>query len=202
MTGNRDEKGFSLVELLVAVSVFTIIIIMVLSIFQNSFMVQKNAIATQEVQEGIRYALEVMSKELRSARPNVVDPSEPFWNECPYPSTLPLQANPGHMDGYNKVYNFDGGDNVLYFRNKEGDCVYYYLNNTDKRIYINKGTVDLPITPDNVEIEDFSIFVQGDFVPDYPRYQENVTFSIKLKSEIEDISNIRIQTSITSRAYQ
>lgn len=204
MIGNniKNNHGFSLLEMLVSVGIFVVITMLVLEIFQNSILVQKQAIVTQEVQEGIRYALEVMSKELRSARNNVEDPTVEIptnWNECPYPTgTAP--SNPGNLDGKHKVYNFDVDDSVLYFRNKDDKCVYYFLDN--KRIFIDRDGVELPITPSNVEVKNFSAVIEDDLVGSSPLNQANVTISIELDGETEDFSNIRLQTSITARNYQ
>ena len=191
----KDNKGFSLLEMLVSVSVFVILILMVTSIFQNSMLVQKNAVATQEVQEGIRYALELMSKELRSSVTNLADPSDPASDSCDLilPPTLPT----------NRIFNYDAGQ--LYFRNKEGDCVNYYLG-SDDRIHIERvlggSVLDLPITPENVRVIDFNVVIEDNLINQlFANQQAKATLSFLLESETEDYATMNLQTTIVSRTY-
>jgi prepilin-type N-terminal cleavage/methylation domain-containing protein len=191
MTGDKRQKtypeGFSLIEMVVSVAIFVFVILMVTSIFQNSIFVQKNAIATQNVQEGIRYAMEVMSKELRSATVNINT-----IDNCPYPFIAGAVTN--------KVYNFDAIDGVLYFRNRLGVCTYYYLSGGTLRI--RRGTVDLPITPRHIQVSNFRAIIEDDLVEAFHSVQPNVTLSMDVKSDLDNFSNIKIQTTISSRHYE
>ncbi len=191
----KDNKGFSLLEMLVSVSVFVILILMVTSIFQNSMLVQKNAVATQEVQEGIRYALELMSKELRSSVTNLADPSDPASDSCDLilPPTSPT----------NRIFNYDADQ--LYFRNKDGDCVNYYLG-SDERIHIEResggSVLDLPITPENVRVIDFNVVIDDNLINQlFANQQAKATLSFLLESETEDYATMNLQTTIVSRTY-
>ena len=59
------EKGFTLVELLVSAAIFSILILAATGIFVKIMNVQKKALAIQEVQDNISYAMEMISKEIR-----------------------------------------------------------------------------------------------------------------------------------------
>jgi len=52
----KNEKGVSLLELLVAVTLFSVVIISSTQIFKMVVDGQRNAIGAQNVQENIRYA--------------------------------------------------------------------------------------------------------------------------------------------------
>jgi len=68
--GFGDEGGYSLIELLVSITVFVMIISVNSNIFISAIKGQEKAIATQNVSDSARYLMEVMSKELRVARIN------------------------------------------------------------------------------------------------------------------------------------
>jgi prepilin-type N-terminal cleavage/methylation domain-containing protein len=61
----KNEKGFTLVELLVAAVIFSILILAATGIFVKIMNVQKKALAIQEVQDNISYTMEMISKEIR-----------------------------------------------------------------------------------------------------------------------------------------
>ena len=60
--------GYSLIELLVAISVFVVVLSVNSNIFLNAVRGQGKAITTQNVSDNARYAMEVMARELRVAR--------------------------------------------------------------------------------------------------------------------------------------
>lgn len=60
-------KGFTLIEIIVAVGVFSIILLISAGIFSGYTDNQRRAIDTQDLQESVRLSLEVMSRELRTA---------------------------------------------------------------------------------------------------------------------------------------
>jgi len=67
---NRFKKtiknsGFTLIELIVAVAVFSLVALSALSVFALGIKGQRKGLATQVVQENIHYALEMMAKEIR-----------------------------------------------------------------------------------------------------------------------------------------
>jgi len=62
---NFNNSGLTLVELLVAVSIFAIVALAATSIFIKVMNVQKKAFAIQEVQDNISYAMGMISKEIR-----------------------------------------------------------------------------------------------------------------------------------------
>lgn len=59
------KKGFILIELVVAVALFSFAIIIALSLFMTGIKGQRRIIANQNIQESARYILEFMAKEIR-----------------------------------------------------------------------------------------------------------------------------------------
>ncbi len=193
MNKQKSNQGFSLIEMLVSVAIFTVVITISLSIFQSVNKSQGNAIAVQSVQESMRYALEVMSKELRSAKHIYSDSNgdgtgdtDDCLNGGAYDS-YPARFS-GSSEG-RKVYNFmsSGGDLTLYFKNKNLDCVYYYINTADQRLYINRNGVILPITPDELKISDLQVEIDDNAIGEFHDTQAVVT--VHMNVEMLDPSN-------------
>jgi prepilin-type N-terminal cleavage/methylation domain-containing protein len=64
------QRGFSLIEFLVAMSIFAIVIIVVLGSFAMVIKGQRKVIAMQNVQENTRFLLDFMTKEIRMSTIN------------------------------------------------------------------------------------------------------------------------------------
>jgi len=67
MTGNKSDRGFTLIEVIVSVALFSVIILGATQIFSLVIDSQRSAIATQNVKESLKYFLEVTAKEMRMA---------------------------------------------------------------------------------------------------------------------------------------
>jgi prepilin-type N-terminal cleavage/methylation domain-containing protein len=67
----KREKGFTLVEMLVAIFIFTLTLGAIVSLFISGVRGQRNALATQRLLDQTSYSLEYMSRALRmTARPS------------------------------------------------------------------------------------------------------------------------------------
>lgn len=194
MIGDKKrQEAFSLLEVVVGVGIFMFLLVMVFDLFQSSIMYQKNAIGAQQVQEGLRYAMELMSKEIRSATANINAASE----ECMYAQSL-------WVIGGNRVYNSDTADNVLYFRNRIGDCV--YLSVTNKQLIMRKTNatedISLPISSRDIEINDLRFDITDNALGAENKVQPSLTIAFRAVSRFDGANNLDIQTSISSRYYQ
>ena len=188
-----NKKGYTLIEIIVAIGIFSMLMIFVMGIFKSIMEGQRSAISSQNIQENLRYSFEVMSREIRAAKGNH------SGSEC-----VPISP------GYYKVYNTNSLDNppdsgnILYFKNKDDDCV-IYATTTDNQIKIKRGLNEMIVTPDEVEIKKFDFFVADDKADAFHSQQARVTFVIE--AEIKggkDIhkQNIKMQTTVSSRYYE
>lgn len=66
----KNSRGFTLIELLVALGVFALTITLAIDIFLSGLEGQRKSSAFQLVQENGRYALEMMSREIRMSKIN------------------------------------------------------------------------------------------------------------------------------------
>ncbi len=109
---NKYEKGFTLIEMLVTVSVFTVLMTIIGSIFTQTLDLQRIAFNLQTLEENSRFSLEVMAREIRFGK--LTGPS----TACPGSDSLSL-VHPVNGDiAYNLVdgrvvRNVNGIDAIL-----------------------------------------------------------------------------------------
>ena len=176
------KRGFSLIEVIVSVALFSMIILSATEIFKLVIDSQRSALASQNVQESLKYFLEVTGKEIRMAQIN--------QGTCPLVQT-------------NKVYTVSAGplgDN-LSFKNYYGQCVTYSVvaDGDNQRFQITRGGVSDLISPAKIKVDALHFLLN-----DVSSEQPTVTVNLKAHSLNTDKfqSDITIQTSITSRYYK
>lgn len=198
----NNQKGTTLLELMVAVAIFSILILMVTSIFKAVVDGQRSSLAAQNTQESMRFVMETMSKAIRQAQKGE--------SYCQLP---------GGEAATNKVYNIDNtistiagvtrGSRILYFKNKYGNCFYYFLGN-DNRLYMASSTPTIPaieafpITPDEVQVSELDFIVIDDAIGAFHSVQPQVTFKMKVEfiGKPEHKQTMYLQTTVSSRHYE
>lgn len=60
-----SQKGYSLIELLVSIGLFSAVVSIMASMFMTSLKGQQKAFTAQNLADNMRYAIEIMSKEIR-----------------------------------------------------------------------------------------------------------------------------------------
>ncbi len=182
MNESKLKPGFSLIEILVSTALFVIILTAAMNIFKIVIESQRTAIATQNVEESLKYFLEVTSKEIRMAKRN---------NNLCY---LGL----GPTDIYKQSNNTLG--DTLAFRNYHDECVLYSLVSTGgvNRFMISRdGVINYYITPAKITIDELNFVVGSSPQP---------TVTVELVAHALDRntneSTMRIQTTLSSRYYK
>lgn len=182
-----ERNGFTLVEILVALSLFSFTILMATGVFGAVMRGQRNTLASQNIQESMRYALEVMGKEIRMAQA-----SDGVCNTLFNPQPTPL----------NKVYNIttdNSGNQILYFKNQNGDCAAYYLVNGKINIMRNYNNGAITSTSFQISNLKFSLIDNG--IGSLSDVQPMVAMRMDAVSSGDNNQKINIQTSISSREY-
>lgn len=184
----KEKEAFTLIEVLVSVVLFTLIIVSVTGIFKLSIDGQRNAIATQNVQESLKYFLELTAKEMRMAQKDK--------GQC------------GGSDTNGIFFVSSGGvGNILAFKNVYGECVSYYLTEngghprfTVERHLPGKKRVFDFISPAKIEIHDLRFILKGAD----PSAQPMVTINLRASAYGDNKfdSDMTLQTSVTSRYYK
>src|SRR5216684_552713 len=79
--GNCSDCGFTLVELLVAVTLMTFIVLGLLAMLTTTQRAFRNSLNQTDVQEAGRIATEMISRELEQMTPSLVGPAKNFMVE-------------------------------------------------------------------------------------------------------------------------
>ena len=176
--------AFSLMEVIISVSLFSIIILSMTGIFKMVISAQRGAIATQNVQESLKYFLEVINKEIRMA--------------------VRSDGNCGVPEGSIFFVAQDiRGNDMLFFKNFYEECVAYGTNSENDglthRFYISRDYVADYISPKQIDIKNLSFILNSDV-----QKQDLITISIQAQSlgAPEADADMVIQTSLSSRYYK
>lgn len=179
----KHKGGFSLIEVLVSTALFVIIMVSTMDIFRMVINSQRSAIATQNVEESLKYFLEMTGKEVRMAKRNN--------GLCLMPS-----------DAIYKIDSNSFGD-TLTFRNYHDQCVTYSLQ-TDasgvRRFIIYRDSSVGFVTPGKINISELNFVLK----PETATNQPTVTMEIVAYALGKEMSKsqMRIQTTLTSRYYK
>jgi len=195
-----DEGGVSLLELVVAMGIFVVVSLLANGIYINVINSQKLSISSQTTQEALRFAFEMMGKELRTAQGNFEG------SKCA--STTPMSI-PSSQEGYYKIFN--GADNAgattttdLFFTNKYGECVRYNVE-LDRMVIRRATTTDLIttgyITPNELKINSLKFLINDTRADIVGTFQPSVTMMIEAEMLNGPKQNIRMQTTVSSREY-
>ncbi len=174
----QNNLGVTLLEMMVAVAIFSVVMLSATKIFQMVIESQRSAIAAQNLQESMKYAFEVMAKEIRMAQ-------KPIGNECG-----------GNLA--DKVYLDLASGKTLKFKNINNECVKYYLDNN--RLKIDRDADSGYITPDEIEVSNLEFIV----IDDVGNEQSMVTMKMDIKAVGKGLhkQTMKIQTTISSRYYE
>ncbi len=185
---NRNlSAGYTIIELVVAIGIFSTVVLGATSIFQLVVAGQSYAIASFNTQETMRYDFEIMAKELRTAK---VDEGGTCKTFCGVSSA-------------NRIYysNTDDNASFLCFKNEKDQCVRYYL--IDNRLMINRQGSAYPITPDEIRISALSFKIQEKNMSNTP-IQPKVTMKLVVENIGKNLNKqtMVLQQSISSRNYE
>jgi prepilin-type N-terminal cleavage/methylation domain-containing protein len=195
------RAGFTLIETLIAVSIFSMVIVIALDSFIKIIKFNRQSVQAQDLQDNVRFLYESMSKEIKTAIKDDGNCNSFFSN----------QTGLSGIDNARQVYStmLDGNDNnVLFFRNYHGQCVIYYLAKDDatgnQRLKIIRSQFgdytegQAYVLPAEISVSKLSVDVQGNF--DAVRHTPySVTLYMHLKNVNWDPSDFDIQTTLTSR---
>jgi len=172
MTGmhqNHYNRGFTLVEVLVAIFIFSVIMMAVGSAFVSALNVQRRAFNVQQVMENAAYVLDVMLKEVRVSQilPAVPDSC---INSPPYDS--------------------------LTVEHPDFGSITYYMNNGN--IMRQNGGDTLQLNSNTVEFRNFKFCITGAIISDVKQPRVTVFASMKSKKTVQQ-EIIDVQTTLSPR---
>lgn len=197
MTGNRltrnrlkagfsARNGFTLIEVIVSVALFSIIILAATNIFTMVLNTQRNSMASQNVQESLKYFLEVIGKEMRMAQKDTD-------GICGIPA-----------DKIFVISTAANGNNTLYFKNYYNQCVTYSVAPDPSHPIVKRFQIQRNINKDFISPEEVTIDHLYFVLNSSSTAQPMVTISLAAHSTQGQRLNseMTIQTSLTSRYYK
>lgn len=171
---HQRKKGFTLIEVMVAVSIFALVVTIGLSSLLSINFSYTNARTKQAAMDHLNFALESMSREIRIGSQYNCGGSGGGTNDC------------------------ETGDQGMSFITFDGDEMTYILNNGTIEQIVNQTDVSV-LTPPEVNINDLRFRVVGsEPMPD--ETQPMVVISIEGTSQIrQETSSFIFQTSVSQR---
>lgn len=184
--------GYSLLEMIVAMGIFIILILSATTIFQMVVQGQTSAMASENIQESFGYSLEMMAKAMRMAQK-----SDDSCRTILTPQPAPIY----------KVYNTTDSDTTLYFRNKDGYCMAYYLYNNRLKVIQDtvSGTLNDYLSSSKIKVNSLKFSVSDDLIGTFvSKKQAKVTITLEVEVIGQQIhkQKTRMQTTISSRYYE
>ncbi len=175
-----NNKGFTLIEILITVAIFSLAIGAMSGIFASVLRNQRQGLSTQQLIDSTSYNLEYISRALRMARKQTKD----------LPSCL-------SQNGLN--YELNVVKDRITFLNYQGDCYQIYLQGN--RIYQKRNQENpLPITPANLSVSSLQFNLSGESDADNLQPRVTLAFVIEnINPKIQEKIKLRVQTAISQR---
>ncbi|MFH1523314.1 MAG: prepilin-type N-terminal cleavage/methylation domain-containing protein [Patescibacteria group bacterium] len=193
----KNNKGATLLEMLVAVALFSVTMLSATQIFSMVVEGQRNSIAAQNIQENMRYAFETMAKEIRMAR------GAHGGSSC---DLSPVGTTAFKVFNTSESMEASNFGDELYFENKNGDCVRYYLEDDAgiSRLKVDRDINSAFITPDDLNLEKLLFYIEDDEANEFHEIQPSVTIMMEARAMRKEMhkQEMKIQTTISSRYYE
>ena len=156
----KNEKGFTLIEMIVVIAVFLFAISTAITIFISIVQHQRRILQEQELLNQASYAIEHMSKALRmAARDNSGDCLDSAASDSPYKGYTYRLVDPNSLVGYYQGLAFYNGSDT----DSSGQPICYKFFVEDGVLKEKKGDEDaMPlISPDKFEVKSIRFGING-----------------------------------------
>ena len=174
----KIQTGFTLIEMLVAMLIFSLITGTAIGVLISALDAQRRLLATQELLSQTSYVMEYMGRAIRMARKDIDG------------SCITDRLN------YEKTHAGQG----IEFKNSRGVCQEFYLDGT--RLVEIRGGERSYLTSERLEVFAFNIGPDHNWDQD-DNYQPRVTLFLEIiakEGRLEDRPRIQIQTTISQRS--
>ena len=197
----KNKQGFSLLELLLAIGIFSMLITVVAGIYIAFSKTQTEVRASQRLLNDSQYAMEIMAREIRN---NIIFDFEPTIADCNaflgvnYNNCIILQREDRSLVAF-ATYNSRLYHIILTCNDDYSSCS--WLTNQNDYTYL--------LSPDTnqVQVEDLDFYISPSVDPYQGGADEQPRVTIKLKTRyystkvVEQVSH-NLQTTVSSRIYR
>lgn len=173
------QRGFTMVELLVVLGIFTGIALLITSIFLFGIKEQRRAVATQEALNQVSFAAEFMVRAVRMAK-----------------------EDEGGCVGVGRSYDVFSGGQGIRFRNalEDEDCqefrmeegALYYVRDAGQ----GGSRQEAALLSENMSVGRLQFVLSGDVSGDE---QPRVTLMMEVVPDVEELDTFHIQTTVSQR---
>jgi prepilin-type N-terminal cleavage/methylation domain-containing protein len=177
------SKGFTLIEVIVSLGIFSLVLLITSGIFTAFVTSQRRNIGEQEVQENLRFSLELISREIRTG----------------YASSFALlPANPSADQGPTLVFRDQNGACVAHRR--EGGAWVRAVATTSNECDLVNYSSFAPLTSRETTIADLHFKIPTDIASSSGLSRQGfITINSTLSSASASIPPLSLQTTISSR---
>ena len=169
----RNQKSFSLIELLIAVGILVLVILVATTISVGAIRAQKENKSFREIQDDGRYIMEMMMKEIRMSKIMI-------------PTDISSEERPNSQIFDTLTISKNTGETVTYYRDN-GQLI--------KRV----ESESLPINSEKVKVTNLKFYISS-IPPIYIEsdYYRRVTVVLELESK-DGSASLDLQTTICPR---
>ncbi len=189
----KSGGGYTLIEIIVAIGIFTLMLAAPTGFFVSSLKGQQRALSSQGLIDNVSYNLEYISRAIRMAKKelNCGDQVEPSTCFC-------LKNN-----GYGFNYETTRGGKGIKFINYQDICQEFFWDVTDNRLKkTESGGEPVVLTSDELEVLNFKIGPTESWDQNNDN-QPLITLFLEIKAKgsvvPESQPKIQIQTTISQR---
>ena len=180
-------EGFTIIEILVCVAIFSLLILAMSSITFSTIKAQRKSLAYQELLDQTSYAMEYMSKILRMAKKDENG------------TCITAGYNYGTTSLRSLADTTYSGPGIK-FIDYHGNCQEFFLDTGDyllKQINWSASPSPslLPLISSKLEVNPFQVNLSGESQGDYLQPRVTISLDIKGQSDVQ----IKIQTTISQR---
>jgi prepilin-type N-terminal cleavage/methylation domain-containing protein len=178
------KKGFTLIELMVSVAVFSLALTAALGIFVSSLKVQRYALSSQQISSQSSYIMEYMSRAARMARKDVDAICISYWDS-------------GELIKLNYKKTRDGQG--IKFLNYQDQCQEFFLEGT--RLKENKNGVENYLTGSDLEVLSFKVGPDSSWDQEDDE-QPRVVLFLEIQGKGQGSGqrpNLKLQTAVSQR---
>ena len=180
-----NNKSFTLIEILVAVTIFSLVVAAGSGIFISSISGQQKSLAFQKVLSESSYVMEYVSRSLRMAQKDDIEINGVTKN-C--------------LSGDKVNYEITPSGKGIKFRNYKNECQEFYLDTSAKQLKESKDEVENYLTSEKLEVLAFNINLLGQSQEDSKQPRVTIFLDIKTRGQRAQTQyEMKIQTTISQR---
>jgi len=175
----KKNKGFSLIEMLVVVLIFTIVMGIAMGVFTSALKLQRYNLAYQQLLSQVSYAMEYMDRSIRMA--------------------VKENGSFGCIGAGQNYQNPGGVLSSIKFVNYKGQCQQFYLS-ANQLMSLNTAifATELPLISSDFKVTTLIFRPMGESGSDFVQPRVTIVMEIEANT-IPPKPKIRIQTTISQR---